>query len=229
LHPSVDRHKAVHIDSPITILIIEDHESLRLTVEQILKREGFTTLSASDGGTGLALALEKRPHVVLCDVTLPVMDGHEILQALRADPRGRTMQFIFLTGRGDRSDLRCGMNLGADDYLAKPVSREELLEAIRVRLQRAEAYERSKTAEPGFHPDFSSAKPLESLGLSPRVAEVLLWIAQGKSNSEIASILGISEFTVKRHVSDLFAVLGVDNRNAAAMRALEILNRPPEA
>jgi DNA-binding CsgD family transcriptional regulator len=58
---------------------------------------------------------------------------------------------------------------------------------------------------------------------------VLLWIAQGKSNSEIASILGISEFTVKRHVSDLFAVLGVDNRNAAAMRALEILNRPPEA
>ncbi len=223
----MDNTTGILIGARISILIIEDHDSLRITVEQMLKREGFQTFAASDGATGLALALEKRPHVVLCDVTLPVMDGYEILQQLRADPRGKTMQFIFLTGRGDRNDLRCGMNLGADDYLAKPVSREELLEAIRVRLQRAEAYHDSLVSEPGFHPDFSSAKPLETLGLSPRVAEVLLWIAQGKSNSEIASILGISEFTVKRHVADLFANLGVDNRNAAAMRALEILNRPP--
>lgn len=224
-----DPPKGLAIAAQTTILIIEDHDSLRNTVEAILKREGFVVLSAADGDKGLELALDRIPDVVLCDVSLPGKNGHEILQLLRADPRGRTMQFIFLTGRGELSDLRCGMNLGADDYLAKPVSREELLEAIRVRLKRAEAFAVSQAAEPGFHPDFSSAKPLEGLGLSPRVAEVLLWIAQGKSNSEIAAILGISEFTVKRHVADLFAGLGVENRNAAAVRALEVLSRPPPA
>ena len=95
-----------------------------------------------------------------------------------------------------------------------------LLAAIRSRLARA-----LQQAVPEFKPNFDSAKPLEAvLGLTPRVAETLLWLAQGKTNSEIATILGNSESTVKKHV--LFEKLGVETRTAASLRALEVLSSP---
>ncbi|MCB1204075.1 MAG: response regulator transcription factor, partial [Verrucomicrobiae bacterium] len=107
--------------------------------------------------------------------------------------------------------------LGADDYLTKPVAADDLLAAIEARLERE-----SKRAV-GFSPDFSSAAPLQSLGLTPREAEVLLWVAQGKSNPEIAGILGAAENTIRVHLSHVFEKLGADNRHAVALRALEIL------
>jgi len=112
------------------------------------------------------------------------------------------------------------MNLGADDYLTKPVAKADLLAAIRSRLERA-----IQQAVPEFKPNFQSAKPLEqALGLTPRVAEALLWLAQGKTNSEIAAILGNSESTVKKHVLEIFDKLGVETRSAATLRALEVLS-----
>ena len=80
-----------------------------------------------------------------------------------------------------------------------------------------------------FKPNFDSSKPLESLGLSEREAEVLLWVAQGKSNPEIAMILGISEKTVKVHMGHIFEKLGTGNRNSATLRALEVLSAPSRA
>jgi len=80
---------------------------------------------------------------------------------------------------------------------------------------------------PDFKPDFSSSKPLEeAYQLTPRVAETLLWIAQGKTNGDIATILGISESTVKKHVLEVFVTLGVETRTAATLQALEVLSRP---
>ena len=78
----------------------------------------------------------------------------------------------------------------------------------------------------GFHPDYSSHEPLIGLGLTNREAEVLLWVAQGKSNGDVAGILGMSEKTVKQHMGSIFEKLGVENRNAAAMVAVEVLGRP---
>jgi DNA-binding CsgD family transcriptional regulator len=72
--------------------------------------------------------------------------------------------------------------------------------------------------------DFSSAEPLLKLGLTQRAAEALLWLAQGKTNGDIASILGITESTVKKHVQEIFEKLGVETRGAATLRALEVLN-----
>jgi DNA-binding NarL/FixJ family response regulator len=210
------------MDPRARILIIDDEASVRRALDELLKREGYATTVAEDGRRGLELALTDMPDIVLCDIRMPGFDGHQVLQALRADPRGKVVQFIFLTGLADRADQRSGMNLGADDYLAKPFTRAELIETVRVRLGRAAALEQL-TGTGGFQPDFSSARPLESLGISPREAEVLLWVAQGKSNAEVAAILGVSEFTVKRHMAALFAKLGVENRNAAALCALERL------
>src|SRR4029434_1893743 len=90
--------------------------------------------------------------------------------------------FIFLTARGEKEDLRSGMNLGADDYLTKPVANNDLVQAIEARLSRSARHARRE-----FKPDFSSTAPLLSLGLTPRAAEALLWLAQGKTNPDIAS------------------------------------------
>lgn len=200
-----------------TILIIEDQPEMRENLVTILSMEGYEALQAPDGARGLALALEEKPDLVLCDVMMPGMDGHDVLESMRRSPSIGGTPFIFLTARGEKQDLRTGMNLGADDYLTKPVAADDLLAAIQARLERE-----SKRAV-GFSPDFSSAVPLQSLGLTPREAEVLLWVAQGKSNPEIAGILSAAENTIRVHLSHVFEKLGADNRHAVALRALEIL------
>jgi DNA-binding NarL/FixJ family response regulator len=101
------------------------------------------------------------------------------------------------------------------------VAREDLLRAIAARLRRQE-----QQAQQEFKADFSSPEPLRSLGLTPRVAEVLLWVAQGKTNADIATILGISESTVKKHLLEIFEQVGVETRSAATLRAIEVLSSP---
>ncbi len=208
------------------ILVIEDEAETRRNLVLMLEMEGFRVRAAADGRRGVQLAREKAPDVILCDVSMPELDGHEVLRALRADPATVAVPFIFLTARGDKQDLRAGMNLGADDYLAKPASAEEVLAAIAARLARQRENEQATIARVELQPDFSSATPLEALGLTPREAEVLLWVAQGKSNADISGILGCAENTVKVHLARVFEKLGFENRNAATVRALEVLSRP---
>jgi DNA-binding NarL/FixJ family response regulator len=157
---------------------------------------------------------------------MPELDGYGVLETLRKDNDTISIPFIFLTAKGDKKDLRIGMNLGADDYLTKPASAEEVLSAIRARLDRHNEKERAAIAKVELKPNFDSAKPLEELGLTPREAEVLLWIAQGKSNGDIGTILGCAENTVKVHIARIFEKLGFENRNSATVRALEVLSKP---
>jgi ATP/maltotriose-dependent transcriptional regulator MalT len=105
-------------------------------------------------------------------------------------------------------------------------SAEEVLSAINSRLDRHNEKEQAATAKVELKPNFDSAKPLESLGLTPREAEVLLWIAQEKSNADIGTILGCAENTVKVHIARFFEKLGFENRNAATSQALEVLSKP---
>jgi DNA-binding NarL/FixJ family response regulator len=200
------------------ILIIEDEPEMRRNLATILKFEKFKVAEAANGAEGMELARKEIPDLVLCDIMMPALDGHAVLRALRADPKMVTVPFIFLTAKGEKADQRSGMNLGADDYLTKPVAKGELLGAINARLKRSEQQQSSGG------PNFDSYKPLLSLGLTPRVAEVLLWVAQGKTNGDIATILGISEWTVKKHVLDIFQHLNVETRTAASLRAIEVLS-----
>lgn len=208
------------------ILVIEDEAETRNNLVLMLEMEGFHPVAAPDGRIGVRLARSERPDVILCDVSMPELDGHGVLRALRADESTVSIPFLFLTAKGDRQDLRMGMNLGADDYLTKPASAGDVLAAIRTRLDRHDEKEQAAMARVAIRPDFESAKPLEALGLTPREAEVLLWVAQGKANSDIAAILGCSENTIKVHNTRIFEKLGFENRNAAAVRALEVLSRP---
>ncbi len=215
------------------ILVIEDQAPMRRNLALLLEMEGFTVLTAADGRAGLELARAEKPDLVVCDVMMPELDGHGVVQSLRAEPATAHIPFVFLTAKGDKADVRAGMNLGADDYLTKPVIREDLLAAVQTRLARAQSVQELVTqaaGKSGFHPDFSSAEPLRAqLALTLREAEVLLWTAQGKSNSDIATILGMAEKTVKQHLGSIFQKLSVEGRAAASLRALEVLANPVAA
>ena len=127
------------------ILLIEDHPDMRENIATILQLSGHAVLTAKDGRDGLQTALEEMPDLIICDVMMPEIDGHEVLRAVRLEPAIASTPFIFLTAKGEKRDHRTGMNLGADDYLTKPVSAEELLAAVRTRLQR-ETLRRSDVA-----------------------------------------------------------------------------------
>ena len=210
-----------------SILVIEDEPEMRRNLVTILQLEGFRALAAENGRRGVELARTEAPDLVLCDVMMPQLDGYGVLAELHDDPSTMNIPFVFLTARGEKADVRGGMNLGADDYLVKPVGCTELLAAIEARFERHESFlARAQAENAGFRPDFSSPTPLESFGLTPREAEVLLWVAQGKANGDIAVILGMAEKTVKKHLTAVFEKLGVDGRHAATLRALEKLSTP---
>lgn len=200
------------------ILVIEDHALMRRNIVTILKMEGYLAFSAANGREGLLLACQEKPDLILCDVMMPEMDGHEVLRELRADTAMAKVPFIFLTAKGAKADQRAGMNLGADDYLTKPAGRDEIIAALEARFLRREQQ------SPDFRLLLTNPAPLLALGVSDRESEVLLWIARGKTNEDIAGLLGISVQTVKRHVGAILDVLGVDNRSSAAVRAMEVLS-----
>jgi DNA-binding NarL/FixJ family response regulator len=204
------------------ILVIEDEPEMRRNITALLRYHDFEPIAAENGRLGIEAARRARPDLILCDVMMPELDGHAVLQALQADTGLARIPFIFLTAKGEKEDLRSGMNLGADDYLTKPIANAELVRAIEARLRRSE-----QQAAREFKPDFSSFQPLLQLGLTPRAAEALLWLAQGKTNADIATILGITESTVKKHVQEMFDKLGVETRGAAILRAMEVLSSQP--
>ena len=203
------------------ILVIEDEPEMRRNIVTLLRFQDYEPIEAENGRKGVELARRERPDLILCDVMMPELDGYGVLQALQQDAVLALIPFVFLTAKGDKDDLRSGMNLGADDYLTKPVANTDLVQAIEARLRRSQ-----QQAQREFKPDFSSVQPLLKLGLTPRASETLLWLSQGKTNSDIATILGITESTVKKHVQEIFETLGVETRGAATVRALEVLSSP---
>lgn len=126
--------KATH---PATILAVEDDPSILQIVALLLEDEGFKVLQASNGEAALAVLETFRPDLIISDVMMPGMDGFDLYEHVRQQPGFAQIPFIFLTAKSRRADVRRGMELGADDYLTKPFEAEELLSAVKVRLERA--------------------------------------------------------------------------------------------
>jgi two-component system, sensor histidine kinase and response regulator len=116
--------------------VIDDDEQICEMLAATLAMEGFETIQAPDGHEGIEAARKHAPDLIICDIMMPNLDGYATLSAIRKDPATATIPFIFLTGQTAKSDMRLGMDLGADDFLAKPILIQELLTAIHSRLQK---------------------------------------------------------------------------------------------
>lgn len=120
------------------ILVIEDNLEVRENLEEILELSGYDVVAAEDGKVGVQKALASSPDLILCDVMMPQLDGFGVLNILSKRPQTANIPFVFLTAKAEKSDLRRGMNLGADDYITKPFYKDELLSVIETRLRKSE-------------------------------------------------------------------------------------------
>jgi CheY-like chemotaxis protein/anti-sigma regulatory factor (Ser/Thr protein kinase) len=120
------------------ILIIEDEDFIRETIQDILDAEGYETNAAENGRVGVEKAKGFLPDLIISDIMMPILDGHGVIRELKQDETTSQIPFIFLTAKSELKDLREGMELGADDYLNKPFTADELINAIQVRIQKAD-------------------------------------------------------------------------------------------
>src|SRR5512140_3820992 len=118
------------------ILVIEDMKPLMEDILMMLNLEGFETAGAENGLVGEQRAREFHPDLIICDIMMPELDGYGVLAELHKDPSQAAIPFIFLTAKGEKTDIRQGMGLGADDYLTKPFTLSELMNSIQTRLEK---------------------------------------------------------------------------------------------
>ena len=185
------------------LCVEDDRETASLIAEELMER-GYDVYLAHDGREGFAAILKLLPDLVLSDISMPVMSGFELLERLTAvAPRFRNMPFVFLTALTDRDNELKGRQLGADDYVTKPIDFDRLDAIITARLA-------------GVARNELWSKQVD---LNDREVETLTWAARGKTSSEIAQILGLSKRTVDFHIDNAREKLGAATRVEAAIKA----------
>jgi DNA-binding NarL/FixJ family response regulator len=199
----------------IRVLLADDHAVVRSGLSQLLATvEDMEVVgAASDGAEAVTLALAQRPDVTLMDLSMPVMDGIEAISRVRAkDPDAR---IVVLTSFSDRERILDALDAGAIGYLLKDAEPEELIRGVRA----------AAAGDAPLAPKAASAvltartEQRPAAELTPREREVLAALARGKANKQIARELGISEKTVKAHLTRVFEAIGVTDRTAAALWA----------
>lgn len=147
-----------------TLLLIEDDKIMRENTAEMLELAGYKVLVARDGREGVKVALAKKPELILCDIMMPELDGHGVLSELSATTETSDIPFIFLTAKAEKSDVRQGMNLGADDYLTKPFDETDLLQAIEARFKKWAALNQNFTRNAqGLNQFFQEARKVGAL------------------------------------------------------------------
>jgi DNA-binding response OmpR family regulator len=146
------------------ILLIEDNTEMRENTAEILELANYNVFTAKNGKEGVEIAQKENPDLIICDIMMPILDGYGVLHLLSKNDKTSGIPFIFLTAKAERSDMRKGMEMGADDYLTKPFDDIELLNAIESRLKKNEVIKKefSKNLD-GLNEFLSNAKGLESL------------------------------------------------------------------
>ena len=130
-----------------TILLIEDNNDVRENTAEILELADYRVVTAENGKVGVEKALEVRPDLIICDIMMPVLDGYGVLHLLNKNEAMRSIPFIFLTAKAERTDFRKGMEMGADDYITKPFTDVELLNSIERRLRKVELLKKEYTSD----------------------------------------------------------------------------------
>jgi len=132
------RESAIGIEHDVLLLVVEDDPAMRVAFRDVLEGAGYRVITAPNGEIALDILESNRPSLILSDISMPVMDGYKLFEAVRMIPGGTSIPFIFLTARGTREDIFAGKSLGADDYITKPVTTSELLDSVKARLARSD-------------------------------------------------------------------------------------------
>jgi CRP/FNR family cyclic AMP-dependent transcriptional regulator len=155
-----------------TLLLIEDNDDIRDNTAEILELANYKVFTAANGKIGVEMALQHQPDLIICDIMMPVLDGYGVLHAIHKNESVKNTPFIFLTAKTERSDLRKGMELGADDYITKPFDGTELLNAIDSRLKKVDLLKKE------LSPDMAG---LDQLVFASSNADVLKELTEQRS------------------------------------------------
>jgi DNA-binding NarL/FixJ family response regulator len=223
---------------PLTILVADDDLGTRLSISDYLKTVGYLVIAAENGQDALKLVEEYQPHLVVTDITMPQMDGYELVSRIRQRPTSRLLPVVFLTARNDTQERIRGYQAGCDVYLSKPFELQELGAVVRNLLERLQMIEREwrfarSDAAPfrgvdsteearSFLPAYQTRETSEqttalsiavaALNLTQREREVLNVLSDGHSNMQIGEHLHLSPRTVEKYVSSLLRKTDTNNR-----------------
>lgn len=214
---------------PLIILVADDDLGTRLSISDYLEATGYLVVSAENGQEALKLVEDYQPHLVVTDITMPQMDGYELVRRIRQRPTSRLLPVVFLTARTDTDERIRGYQSGCDVYLSKPFELQELGAVVRNLLERLQMIElewrfargdgaRSPTsaAELSDHreKEHTAARSVAvaALNLTQRERDVLKILADGLSNGQIGESLHLSPRTVEKYVSSLLRKTDTSNR-----------------
>lgn len=208
------------------ILVVDDEKMLRESICTLLDLYGYKAVGAEDGIMARQLIDQFKPDLILCDVKMPLMDGYEFLNSVRKGAGIAELPFIFMSAKGEKEDIRKGMNLGADDYLIKPFAKDELLKAISTRMERytrlRSVFKQSGELE-GLNMKFSREE-VEALlkRLTKTEKKVLRLVAEGKTSRQIAEILFVSFKTIENHRANMADKLEISGKLSLITFAVSI-------
>ncbi len=216
----------------LTILVVDDDAGTRLSISDYLEACGYSAVSAENGKDALGMVDEFQPHLLVTDITMPQMDGYELVKQVRLRPSLRLLPVVFLTGRTETQERVRGYQLGCDVYLSKPFELPELGAVIRNLLERAQMIEsewrsRVQAVEISTDKVTASLQPVDVAPITPAVdltqreIDVLYLLSEGLSNIQIGEKLHLSSRTVEKHVSSLLRKTTTSNRAELVRFAME--------
>jgi two-component system sensor histidine kinase/response regulator len=202
-----------------SILVIEDDEAVRETLADILTMNGYHAIAMPDGAAGLAAARQQPPNLIITDLAMPVLDGFGVIAACRADPELRSIPIIVITAKVDRAATRRGMELGADDFITKPFTEEEILHSIQARLEKKELIEELDAFAHTVAHDLKN--PVATLGGRLELAELSLGKVDEATLRQHLTAATSAAYRLSRIIDELLILSGV-RRQSVQLEPLDM-------
>jgi DNA-binding response OmpR family regulator len=211
---TLTRSESPMADSGHVVLIVDDVPENLAVLSDALDEAGHTVLVATDGASALERLMLVMPDLILLDAVMPGIDGFETCRRMKLMDSARDVPVVFMTGLTETEHVVRGFEVGGIDYVTKPIRPAEVLARISTHVRNARMLSEARLSRDAA-PAVVSVD-LSTYQLTPREMDVLAWIARGKTNRDIAEILGMSPRTVNKHLEHIFVKLGVETRAAAA-------------
>lgn len=203
------------------ILLVEDERNLRNNLAEIIELHGYKVYTAENGSDALAMLQTLTPQLIISDIYMPAMSGYELFNSVQQMPATKGIPFVFLSARAELDDIRTGMNLGADDYITKPVKAKDLIGCINMRIQRVDYLKQTTGPTTTNNMAEGSFNCGEILAMfSKAEMRVFKLLAENKNSVQIGHELFLSYKTVQNHRANMARKLGLNGVNALLEKAI---------